>query len=305
MPYLSAPSAHRLRQERPVHSAKPWIFQLFCLSFAVVANSFYGNPDFARENAGTSFLLSWDAVTPLNAQTVDAQTTSQLFQQIHQSIITCERCPRLRDYCRGIGETKRRAYLDQTYWARPVPGFGDPRARILILGLAPGAHGANRTGRPFTGDGSGDFMYPVLHELGLATKPRAIAREDGLKLRHAWIASVVRCAPPGDKPQPQEIRNCSTHLTDEIQALPRIRVVVCLGKIAFDGYLAHLLHTGVIARKSEYRFSHGAHYHLPNGLHLLATYHPSLRNTNTGRLNRTMFTRIFLKARELAGLAVE
>jgi len=234
----------------------------------------------------------------------DAQTTSQLFQQIRQSIIACERCPRLRDYCRGIGETKRRAYQDQTYWARPVPGFGAPRARILSLGLAPGAHGATRTGRPFTGDGSGDFMYPVLHELGLASKPRAIAREDGLKLRHAWIASVVRCAPPGDKPHPQEIRNCSTHLAEEIQALPRTRVIVCLGKIAFDGYLAYLLHTGVIERKSEYSFSHGAHYRLPNGLHLLATYHPSLRNTNTGRLNRTMFTRIFLRARELAGLAV-
>jgi uracil-DNA glycosylase family 4 len=234
----------------------------------------------------------------------DAQTTSQLFQQIHQSIITCERCPRLREYCRGIGETKRRAYQDQTYWARPVPGFGDPRARILILGLAPGAHGANRTGRPFTGDGSGDFMYPVLHELGFATKPRAIARDDGLKLRHVRICSVVRCAPPGDKPLPQEIRNCGTHLTEEIRALPRIRVVVCLGKIAFDGYLAHLLHTGVITRKSEYRFIHGAEYRLPSGLHLLATYHPSLRNTNTGRLNRTMFTRIFLRARELAGLAV-
>jgi uracil-DNA glycosylase len=238
-------------------------------------------------------------VTPSNAQ-----ITPQILQQIHETIIICERCPRLRDYCRGIGETKRRAYQDHTYWARPVPGFGDPKARILILGLAPGAHGANRTGRPFTGDGSGDFMYPVLHELGLASKPRAIARDDGLKLRHAWIASVVRCAPPGDKPHPQEIRNCGTHLTAEIQALPRVRVVVCLGKIAFDGYLAFLLQTGVITRKSEYRFSHGAHYLLPNGLHLLATYHPSLRNTNTGRLNATMFTKVFLRARELAGLAV-
>jgi uracil-DNA glycosylase family 4 len=234
----------------------------------------------------------------------DAKFAPQPFQQIHNSIIACERCPRLRKYCRDIGETKRRAYIDQTYWARPVPGFGDPRARILILGLAPGAHGANRTGRPFTGDGSGDFMYPVLHELGLASKPRAIDREDGLKLRHAWIASVVRCAPPGDRPHPQEIRNCSSHLANEIQALPRTRVVVCLGKIAFDGYLAHLLLSGVIARKSEYRFSHGALYLLPNGLHLLATYHPSLRNTNTGRLNRTMFTRIFVQARELAGLTV-
>ena len=238
-------------------------------------------------------------MTPANTQ-----STSPLLLQIRETIITCERCPRLRDYCRGIGETKRRPYLDQTYWSRPVPGFGDSRARILILGLAPGAHGANRTGRPFTGDGSGDFMYPVLHELGLASKPRAVTRDDGLKLRHAWIASVVRCAPPGDKPLPQEIRNCGTHLAQEIQALPRVRVVVCLGKIAFDGYMAFLLQTGVITRKSDYHFSHGAEYLLPNGLHLLATYHPSLRNTNTGRLNRVMFTRVFLRARELAGLSV-
>lgn len=225
-------------------------------------------------------------------------------QQIRKAIIDCECCPRLRDYCRGIGETRRRAYQDQTYWARPVPGFGDPKARVLILGLAPGAHGANRTGRPFTGDGSGTFMYPVLYELGFASQPAGIARDDGLKLRHAWIASVVRCAPPGDKPTPQEIRNCSIHLAAEIEALPRVRVVVCLGKIAFDGYLAYLLHTGVIARKSVYRFAHGVQYVLPNGLHLLASYHPSLRNTNTGRLNSVMFAKIFMHARELAGLAI-
>jgi uracil-DNA glycosylase family 4 len=192
--------------------------------------------------------------------------------------------------------------MDQVYWAKPVPGFGDPRARILILGLAPGAHGANRTGRPFTGDGSGDFMYPVLHELGLASKPRATSRDDGLKLRHAWIASVVRCAPPGDKPTPDEIRSCASHLKAEISALSRVRVVVCLGKIAWDGYLAHLLASSTIGRRSEYTFSHGSEYLLPNGIHLLASYHPSLRNTNTGRLNRPMFLRIFLRARELAGL---
>ena len=232
------------------------------------------------------------------------QPLSPIFQQIRDTIVECDRCARLRDYCRGIGETRRRAYQDQTYWARPVPGFGDMRARILILGLAPGAHGANRTGRPFTGDGSGAFMYPILHEVGLASQPSGVSRDDGLKLRHAWIASVVRCAPPGDKPLPQEIRNCASHLTEELQALSRIRVVVCLGKIAFDGYLANLLHTGVIERKSAYHFAHGAEYTLPNGIHLLATYHPSLRNTNTGRLDRPMFTRIFLRARELAGLAV-
>ena len=146
-------------------------------------------------------------------------------------------------------------------------------------------------------------MYPVLHELGFANKPKAISRDDGLKLRHAWIASVVRCAPPGDKPLPQEIRNCAEHLLREVEALPKIRVIVCLGKIAFDGYLAYLLHSGVIARKSDHRFAHGSEYHLSNGLYLLASYHPSLRNTNTGRLNTTMFTRVFLRARELSGLA--
>ena len=219
-----------------------------------------------------------------------------------EAIVSCERCPRLRAYCEGVGQTRRRAFIDQTYWARPVPGFGDPKARVLILGLAPGAHGANRTGRPFTGDGSGDFMYPVLHELGFASKPCAIAADDGLKLRDAWIGSVVRCAPPGDKPLPEEIRNCATHLSAEIAALRRVRVVVCLGKIAWDGYLAYLLLTGVIARRSAYVFGHGAEYILPSGIHLLASYHPSLRNTNTGRLDSAMFGRVFVRARDLARL---
>lgn len=173
----------------------------------------------------------------------------------------------------------------------------------MIVGLAPGAHGANRTGRPFTGDGSGDFMYPVLHELGFANKSRAIGRDDGLKLRDAWIASVVRCAPPGDRPLPEEIRNCREHLAHELAALSRVRVVVSLGKIAFDGYLAHLLHAGVIRSRAAYRFAHGAEFRMPHGIDLLATYHPSLRNTNTGRLNRAMFARVFGRARELAGLS--
>jgi uracil-DNA glycosylase family 4 len=222
--------------------------------------------------------------------------------EVRRNIVACERCARLRLYCQGIGQARRRAYADQTYWARPVPGFGDPKARVLILGLAPGAHGANRTGRPFTGDGSGDFMYPVLHDLGFASKPQAIHRDDGLKLRHAWIASVVRCAPPGDKPTPEEIRTCSSHLAAEIAALPRVKAVVCLGKIAWDGYLAHLVNTGVVARRSAYTFAHEAEYILPNGLHLLGSYHPSLRNTNTGRLDAAMFARVFVRARELAGL---
>ena len=223
---------------------------------------------------------------------------------LNLEIVNCNLCPRLREHSTEVARVRRRAYADWQYWGRPVPSFGDPGARVLALGLAPGAHGSNRTGRPFTGDGSGDFMYPVLHDLGFATKSKAISRDDGLKLRHAWIASVVRCAPPGDKPLPQEIRNCSQHLAAEVAALPRVRVVVCLGKIAWDGYLAHLLHTGVIARRSDYRFSHGAEYTLPNGLRLLGSYHPSLRNTNTGRLDRPMFTRVFMRARELAGLAI-
>lgn len=148
-------------------------------------------------------------------------------------------------------------------------------------------------------------MYPVLHQTGFANQPEGTSRNDGLKLRKAWIASVVRCAPPGDKPTPQEIRNCAAHLDAEIEALQHIRVVVCLGKIAFDGYLAYLAARATIQRKSDFRFAHGAQYLLPNGLHLLCSYHPSLRNTNTGRLDSAMFTRIFVRARELAGLAAE
>ncbi len=222
--------------------------------------------------------------------------------QMQEAIVACERCGRLREYCRGIGATRRKAYREQEYWAKPVPGFGDGNAQILVLGLAPGAHGANRTGRPFTGDGSGDFMYPVLYELGLASKPKAISRDDGLRLRKLWIGSVVRCAPPGDKPTPQEIRNCSAHLAAEVEALDKVRVVVCLGKIAWDGYLAHLLQQGTIERRYAFVFGHGAEYKLANGILLLGSYHPSLRNTNTGRLNRPMFLRIFVRAMEIAGI---
>ncbi len=209
----------------------------------------------------------------MKSQALQSQALPVL-DQLRHSIVTCTRCPRLIEYIRGIGQTRRKSYRDQQYWSKPVPGFGDPRACILVLGLAPGAHGANRTGRPFTGDGSGDFMYPVLHELGLANKPAAVSREDGLKLRKLWIGSVVRCAPPGDKPTPQEVRNCSSHLTAELAALPKVRTVVCLGKIAWDGYLAHLLGEGVIERRSAFTFRHGAEYRLPNGITLLGSYHP-------------------------------
>jgi uracil-DNA glycosylase len=225
------------------------------------------------------------------------------FDELASRIESCELCPRLRTYCAEIARVRRRAYADQTYWGKPVPSFGDPDARVLALGLAPGAHGSNRTGRPFTGDGSGNFLYPVLFETGFASQPNANSRGDGMRLNGLRITSVVRCAPPGNKPLPTEIRNCAAFVDEEIAILKNLRVVVCLGKIAFDGYVAHLLRTGKISSRKGLVFRHGAEYSLPNGEQLLATYHPSLQNTNTGLLTRTMFRDVFLRARVLAELA--
>jgi uracil-DNA glycosylase family 4 len=222
---------------------------------------------------------------------------------LNERIIVCERCKRLRDYCAEVAHVKRRAYQNQEYWGRPVPAFGDPKARVMALGLAPGAHGSNRTGRPFTGDGSGDFLYPVLYETGFASQPKAVSRDDGMRLYGLLITSVVRCAPPGNKPAPGELRNCSSWLDEEIALLPKLRVVVCLGKIAFDGFLSHQLRAGRIAARSGFRFGHGAQYAMPGGLTLLASYHPSLQNTNTGKLTKAMFLDIFRRAHELAGPA--
>ena len=231
----------------------------------------------------TKQLLENDALAALNAR-----------------IVECNRCPRLRDYCREVAEKKRRAYMDWEYWGKPVPGFGDARARVMILGLAPGAHGSNRTGRPFTGDGSGDFLYPVLYEEGFASQPRATSRDDGMKLADAWITSVGRCAPPGNKPLPEELVNCSSFLDEEIAALKRLRVVVCLGKIAFDGFVAHLIRTRQIEKRGTLQFAHGAEYAVPGNRWMLASYHPSLQNTNTGKLTKAMFLSVFRRARILA-----
>jgi uracil-DNA glycosylase len=225
------------------------------------------------------------------------------FEALASRIEVCELCPRLRTYCAEIARVRRRAYADQTYWGKPVPSFGEPDARVLALGLAPGAHGSNRTGRPFTGDGSGNFLYPVLFETGFASQPIAQSREDGMRLKDLRITSVVRCAPPGNKPLPTEIRNCAAFVDEEIAMLKNLRVVVCLGKIAFDGYIAHLLRTGKIADRKGLVFRHGAEYSLSDGQQILATYHPSLQNTNTGLLTRAMFRDVFLRARVLAELA--
>lgn len=226
-----------------------------------------------------------------------------VMDDLQRRITLCNQCTRLREYCSEIGRVKRRAYQGWEYWAKPVPSFGDAAARVLILGLAPGAHGSNRTGRPFTGDGSGDFMWPVLHEVGFASQAESRSRDDGMSMKDAWITAVVRCAPPDNKPLPEELQNCASYLDAEVAALSKLRVVVCLGKIAFDGYLAHLLRTGVLDSRRGYSFAHGVEYVLPNGTHLLASYHPSLQNTNTGKLTRAMFVRVFQRAKVLAGLS--
>jgi len=225
---------------------------------------------------------------------------SSWLTQLNSDVVACTRCPRLIDHCRKVAREKRRAYLDWEYWGKPVPGFGDPNARVLILGLAPGAHGSNRTGRPFTGDGSGYFMYPVLHKVGLASQPTATHKDDGLKLKDAYITAVARCAPPGNKPTPAELNNCSEFLDRELEGLKKVKVVVVLGKIAFDGYLNYLKRGGVLQSKAKYIFGHGAKYQLPNGKILLASYHPSMQNTLTGKLTEKMFQKVLQDAARLA-----
>jgi uracil-DNA glycosylase family 4 len=229
-------------------------------------------------------------------------SSPQSLDALNARIITCDLCPRLRTHCAEVARVRRRAYADWEYWGRPVPSFGDPEARILALGLAPGAHGSNRTGRPFTGDGSGDFLYPVLHEAGFASHPLARSRDDGMKLTGLWITSVVRCAPPDNKPAPDELRNCAPFVDQEMALLKNLRVVVCLGKIAFDGLLAHEQRLGASIVRANYPFAHGAEFTLPSGLRTITSYHPSLQNTNTGKLTRPMFLKVFKRARQLAGL---
>jgi uracil-DNA glycosylase len=223
--------------------------------------------------------------------------------QLNQEVVACTLCPRLVEYREKIAREKRRAYRDWEYWGKPVPGFGDPNAKVVVLGLAPGAHGSNRTGRPFTGDSSGNFMYPVLHETGFANQPCATRRDDGLILTNLYITAAARCAPPDNKPLPAELANCSNYLERELKGLKRAKVVVALGKIGFDTYLNYLKRQGKITGKAGYLFAHGAQYRMPDGVILLASYHPSNQNTQTGKLTRAMFVRIFREAGKLANLA--
>jgi len=217
-------------------------------------------------------------------------------------IVHCTRCPRLRHYCARVAQEKRAAYRDQTYWGRPVPGFGDPAARIVLVGLAPAAHGANRTGRNFTGDGvggSGDFLMAALHANGLANQPTSRAADDGLVLTNAWIMAAVRCAPPDNKPTPSEIVTCRVHMSTELDALPNVRVLVALGRIAFDSCLRLLAARG-LKPKTRPVFEHGGVVRIAGGPIVVSSYHPSRQNTHTGRLTASMLRDVFRKARRLA-----
>jgi uracil-DNA glycosylase family 4 len=217
---------------------------------------------------------------------------------IEDEITHCRKCPRLVHYLEKVARTKRRAYRDWTYWGRPVPAFGDAKARLVIIGLAPGAHGANRTGRMFTGDRSGDFLYEQLYRAGFANQPHSKQADDGLVLKDVLISAAIRCAPPDNKPLPQEIRNCLPYLEREL-AIVRPRAILALGGIALNTYLDLLKGQGLIASRAAYPFAHGAIFFLPGDLpRLFAAYHPSQQNTQTGRLTPAMFASVLKKIRK-------
>ncbi len=218
---------------------------------------------------------------------------------LQEEIIRCTRCPRLVHYCSEIARTKRKAYREEAYWGKPVPGWGDPEARLLMIGLAPAAHGGNRTGRVFTGDASGDFLFRALHKTGFANQATSHHREDGLQLKDAYLTAVVHCAPPDNKPLPAEIETCRTFLVEELRALTRVKAVLVFGKIALDGFRAALPEAhGLDLPDASTPFQHGAAYEIGRAnLRLFISYHPSRQNTQTGRLTEPMFDAVFRKIR--------
>ena len=221
--------------------------------------------------------------------------------QLQTEIAYCGRCPRLREHCCQVAASKRRAFRDWEYWGKPVPSFGDPKARVLVIGLAPAAHGANRTGRMFTGDRSGDWLYRALHRTGFALQPYSLGRDDGLTLHDIYITAAARCAPPGNKPTPDELRNCRPYFERELELLPNIRVVVALGRIAFDQYLAILKHKSLIRSRSGFAFGHNRRFATsPGAPVLISSYHPSQQNTLTGKLTEKMLLDVFRNARKAA-----
>jgi uracil-DNA glycosylase family 4 len=220
--------------------------------------------------------------------------------RVARDVVRCERCPRLRRWCREVARTKVKRFRDEEYWGRPVPGFGDPRARLLVVGLAPAAHGGNRTGRVFTGDRSGDFLFAALHRAGFARQPGSAARDDGQRLRDCYIAPVARCAPPANKPRPAEIARCREYLLREWALLNRVRAVLVLGRIAMDGFLAMLREAGrPLPRRLD--FAHGAVHDLGEGVRLFCSYHVSQQNTFTGRLTPPSFDAVLRKAKRHLG----
>jgi uracil-DNA glycosylase family 4 len=227
-------------------------------------------------------------------------TAAPELHRVQRDVVACDRCPRLLEHCATVARQKRRAFSDQDYWGRPVPAFGDPDARLLIVGLAPAAHGANRTGRMFTGDSSGDWLYAALHETGFATRAESNACGDGLVLQGVLITAGNRCAPPDNRPTAEERGNCLPFLVRELEILTDLRLVLALGRIAFDQYLKAVARLGLPLSRPRPTFAHGGEYQVgPPGAGLLASYHPSRQNTNTGRLTRSMWLEIFHRARGL------
>jgi uracil-DNA glycosylase len=213
--------------------------------------------------------------------------------RIAADVVACERCPRLRAYCEEVARSKRAAFRDQAYWGKPVPGFGDPDAWLLIVGLAPAAHGGNRTGRVFTGDKSGEWLFRELHRQGLSNQPQSVSRDDGLKLHGVYITAAVRCAPPGNKPLPIEEERCREYLIREMRALRRVRVRLALGRIGFEAFWKARRGLGLPDVKPKPAFGHGVSHAMPEGGWLLCTYHPSQQNTSTGVLTQQMWSAVF------------
>jgi uracil-DNA glycosylase family 4 len=224
-------------------------------------------------------------------------------QRLEREIVGCRRCPRLVAWRELVAREKRAAFADQEYWGRPIPGFGDPGARVMVFGLAPAAHGANRTGRVFTGDRSGDFLFAALHRTGFANQPVSLHAGDGLELRDAWITAAVRCAPPANKPTPQERDACLPYAQRELELLDGVRVIACLGAFAWDAALRLLAARGVAVPRPRPRFGHAVELALPSAPLLLGCFHPSQQNTFTGRLTAAMIDAVLLRARALAGLS--